>query len=221
MKDAVIVQQVYKYQVDDYRPMLELIRPVHKAYAEKWNMDYLTVIGPVKPEWSILDGGWAKLILIRDMLLKGYEYVFWIDADALIVDFETDLRTGCPDGLGAVEHTIAPGKHLNVGVMFVRNSDKVKTFFEEWISHYPGEKVFPWMEQGELHKMKSDPKWDGVVHQIDAKWNSCLAGGNQVSKPVIEGFHGMGLATERYQHMKTYMKMLAAGKTTKNLIYGE
>lgn len=203
MKDAIIITQCYKFPQNDFRPMMELARPVHQAYADKWGMDYLTVVGSVVPEWILEMGGWAKLELCRQMLVKGYQYVFWVDADALIVDINTDLRAGCPDGIGLVEHHgfRVPGPHLNVGVMLIRNSERVIKFFEEWITRYPGTDKFPWREQGEAHKMRQDPEWEGIVHEIHAKWNSCMDGGSHVEDAVIEAWHGMGSGVQRYAQM--------------------
>jgi hypothetical protein len=214
MRNAVLVQQAYKYMPDDFRPMLELARPRHQAYADKWDMDYLVVHGYVKPEWTdITMGGWAKIELVRTMLEIGYEYVFWVDADALIANIDIDLRGGCPDGLGMVEHSgpAVPGPHLNVGVMFFHNTDKVRAFVTEWMTHYPGLTVFPWREQGQANIMSQDPKWAGVVTKIDPKWNSCIAGNSQVDRPVIEAWHGMGNAKQRYEQMRAYLAVLEKG----------
>lgn len=217
MKDAVLVQQCYSfYHNDDYRPMLDLVRNRHQKYADKWHMDYLTVIGSVKPEWQAWNGGWAKVELVRKMLAQGYEYVFWVDADAMIVDLNVDLRNGCPDGIGMVKHDGpgTPGPHLNVGVMLIKNNLRVRALVDEWASRYPGTTEFPWYEQGEIHKMRNDPKWQDVIIEIPAKWNSCLAAANHVEDCVIEGWHGMGNGAMRYLQMSDFMRILEeSGKT--------
>jgi len=216
MRDAVLIQQVYNwFHNDDYRPMLELVKDRHQAYADKWQMDYLTVIGAVKPEWEAWHGGWAKVELIRQMLEKDYQYVCWVDADAMIVDLNTDLRTGCPTGIGMVKHdgTGTPGAHLNVGVILMQNSADVRAFVNEWASHYPGTTEFPWYEQGEIHKMRSEAKWAGAIEEIPAKWNSCLAAANHVEDAIIEGWHGMGNGSMRYLQMSQYLRILQEKET--------
>jgi hypothetical protein len=216
MNDAVIVQQVYRYfWGDDFAPMLDYMKPRHAEYAKKWNMDYLTVYGNVREDWTRNTGGWAKLQLVKDMLARGYEYVFWIDADCAICDMDTDLRTGAPDGIGMVEHNGpgTPGPHLNVGVMLIRNSDRVRAFMDDWIARYPGQPIFPWFEQGEVHKMKSDPKYAGIIHQIDNKWNSCTYAGTNVPNSAIQAWHGMGNAVQRLEFMKAFLIEKESGNT--------
>lgn len=214
--NAVIIQQVYTYfWGDSFAPLLDYVKPRHQAYAKKWDMDYLTVYGNVREDWPRNTGGWAKIQLIKDMLEKGYEYVFWIDADCAIADMDTDLRTGTPEGIGMVEHNGpgTPGPHLNVGVMLVKNSPKIQRFIDDWILRYPGEPVFPWFEQGEVYKMRQIEKYAGVIHQIGSKWNSCTFANTAVNDAVIQGWHGMGDAKKRLEFMKAYLSELESGKT--------
>lgn len=211
MNDMVIIQQAYKRHEwpaqAEYMPGLDLVAARHQAYATKWKIDYLVVRGEVRADFLPNCGGWAKLELVRQMLKKGYKYVAWIDVDAMIVDMNTDLREGCPEGLGMVLHTGpgAPGPHLNVGVMLMQNTERVRQFFDEWISRYPGTNEFPWYEQGEAHKMAHDPKWQDVVIRIDNKWNSCLYAQTYVENQVIAGWHGMGTPAQRVAQMRQYM----------------
>ena len=106
------------------------------------------------------------------------------------------------DGLGT------PGPHLNVGIMLMQNTPRVREFFDEWVTRYPGTTEFPWWEQGEAHKMRQDPKWAGVVIEIPAKWNSCIAAANHVEDAVIEAWHGMGNGAQRYEQMKAFLSLL-------------
>jgi hypothetical protein len=212
VNDGVIIQQAYNKHEwnDDYHPALELVRERHQAYADKWKFDYLVVFGEVRLDWEVSHGGWAKLELVRQMLAKGYKYVVWVDADAMIVDMNTDLREGCPEGLGMVVHNGAgtPGPHMNVGVMLMQNSERVRAFFDEWVTRYPGTTEFPWYEQGEAHKMAHDPKWAGVVIEIDKRWNSCVYAETHVNNAVIEGWHGMGTPAQRTEQMRTFLDLL-------------
>lgn len=209
MKNAVIIQQVYKYYWwDDFKPLIDFARPIHQAYADKWDMDYLTVVGNVREDWEAWHGGWAKVELIRQMLEKGYDFVFWVDADCLIVDDGVDLREGTPEGIGMVLHDGpgTPGPHLNVGIMLIKNSPRVREFINDWAARYPGTNDFPWFEQGEIHKMRQIEKYAGVIQQIDNKWNSCTHARTHVDDAVIEGWHGMGNGAERLALMVEFVK---------------
>ena len=210
--DAIIIQQAYNKHEwnDDYHPAIELVRERHQAYADKWKFDYLVVFGEVRLDWEVSHGGWAKLELVRQMLARGYRYVVWVDADAMIVDMNTDLRDGCPEGLGMVRHfgKGTPAPHLNVGVMLMQNSERVRAFFDEWVSRYPGTTEFPWYEQGEANKMSTDPLWSDVVKEIGMRWNSCLYAGTQCDNPVVAAWHGMGTPAQRIEQMRTALDAL-------------
>ena len=210
MNDGIIITQVYDFwNQESYKPMLDLVKPMHQAYAAKHRFDYMTVVGPVKKEWGPNTGGWAKIELIRQVLWTDkYKYICWIDADAAIINDEVDLRTGCPPGaIGMVQHNGpgTPGPHLNVGVILIGAEAKLKPLFEEWVSRYPGTTEFPWYEQGEIHKMRKDPKWAEMIKEIEPKWNSCLAGSNHTDEMVIEGWHGMGTGAQRFYQMNRFL----------------
>lgn len=212
MRDAVIIQHVYKRhewtENEPYHAALDLVYKRHLAYADKWNMDYLVVRGEVRVDFKPNNGGWAKLELVRMALADGYKFIIWIDADAMIVDMDTDLREGCPEGLGMVLHTGpgTPGPHLNVGVMLIQNTPRVRALVDEWLTRYPGTTEFPWYEQGEAHKLARDPKWQDVIIQIDSKWNSCIYAGTHVDNAIIEAWHGMGNGAMRLAQMRQFMK---------------
>ena len=66
-------------------------------------------------------------------LLERYEWVFWIDADALIVEFSRDIVDELPESafLGLVEHAYDGHRFPNTGVMIVRSSPVAREFWSE------------------------------------------------------------------------------------------
>lgn len=195
MNNAVLIQQAYPGK--GFEPMIELTRERNATYCKKWSMDYRVVIDAVNPEWQMEQGGWAKLLLIRDALNQGYEYVVWLDADAMIYDLDTDLRDGCPKGIGACYHRIPQLNHWNVGVMLMQNTSEVRDFIAEWIAQFPGAND-GWFEQGAFNRLGMKSK---VVHTLSDKWNATV-NVNMVPDAVILGFHGYGDAKQRYEAMK-------------------
>ena len=151
-------------------------------------------------------GSWAKVGMIQEYLAKGYKYVFWVDADAAIVDFETDLRDAVKDcEWGACVHDPAKSeylkglkidKHINIGVMYIKNTPGTKKFADLWRDSYPG--IARWAEQGSFNNLIKE--YPGIVSAIDDKWNATL-NVNMVDKPVVLGFHGLPYA-QRYSEMK-------------------
>lgn len=206
MNDALIIQQVFPGF--HYEQMIELTRERNKEYCNRHAFDYECLIGVSDPKYSDADqGAWPKVDMIRKALFKGYRYVVWLDADALIADMDTDLRDGCIDGIGACWMRVPqPGgmyNHWNVGVLFVQNSHKVREFLSDWLAEYPGE--YQWKEQGVFNKLAMKSK---VVQTISDRWNSTIVY-SEVPDAVILGFHGDGDANQRYRHMQETLEKLS------------
>jgi len=66
---------------------------------------------------------WNKIPVVR-RLLQEYDFVFWIDSDAIFVRFDEDIREEIrPDkDLYLVKHHINAQDVPNTGVLLVRNS---------------------------------------------------------------------------------------------------
>src|SRR5574341_1895440 len=193
LKNAVIIQQAY--QIGPFSDMLRLTYQRHAAYAWAHDMEYWPLSATLLPDkWP---GGWGKIWLMRLMLDQGYEHVFYIDTDAAIVDFETDLREALPEGklIGAVEH-YAPDwfpkydipRHYNIGVLFLRNDPLTVELLDDWVGRFPGHPR--WMEQGAFNEIVKEDRYRDVFHVMEAKWNATV-NVNPVDKPVIMGWHGV------------------------------
>jgi hypothetical protein len=198
MNNALIIQQV-NTDGGIFKDMLRLTFLRHSAYANAHKMDYSVKIGDIAPEQ--LRGAWHKIYLLRDALLAGYEYAFWIDADAAITGVDVDLRTAF-DGkdaniLACVHDAHGISKHLNVGVLFVRNTPETLDFMNDWINEYPGD--LQWMEQGSFNKLAE--QYPDLVASMDDKFNATVDV-NMVIDPVITGWHGLPVVT-RYDMMKS------------------
>lgn len=200
---TLLIQQVY--QGSEYVDLLSLTAPRHLNYARSFGMDYQVIYGNVCEELEMKMGGWAKLLLLRAALAAGYEYIVWVDADAVISDLHADLRDGCPKagGLGMTINT-QPYNHYNVGMIYARVCPALGKFMEEWISWYPGPQG--WHEQAVLNLLVRVPEYSRVVTPIDYRYNSCKAGGTHVDNAVVEAFHGEGAICNRLRLMQDYLK---------------
>lgn len=187
MNNAIIITQ--SFSSAEFHDCMRLTYQRHATYARAHNMDYWHILGDIEPDK--LRGGWGKVKLIQQALAQGYDYVFWIDADAVIVDMDTDLRTAFTGegSIGCCVHD-AHGipRHLNVGVTFVHNTPLSKEFVDEWLNDYPGD--LQWMEQGTFNKLYKVDKYAGLVFEMDNRFNS-TKDVNEAKAPVIAGFHGM------------------------------
>ena len=61
-----------------------------KVYAKKYGLD-IRLYNNIK---SNRPPAWNKILLIQKLLQdkKDYDFVFWIDSDALIINFDKDIR---------------------------------------------------------------------------------------------------------------------------------
>ena len=205
--NAVLIQHCWPDAgiLGNYLPLFELTEERNKAYCSKHNFDFLSVIGTVKPEYEDRkDGNWPKVELIRQALEKNYEYIIWLDPDALIYDDSADLRNGCPPGIGACWHRIPQLNHWNTGVLYMRNTQEVKDFVDEWLAAFPGD--LQWKEQGAFNKLAMTNK---VVETISDRWNATV-NYSMVPDAVVLGYHGNGDANLRLAMMQETLKKLEA-----------
>jgi len=205
MNNAVLIQQVWEgdFDIGDYSPLLELTRTRNEEYCKRHDFDFLAIVGTADLKYpDVRKGCWTKIELIQRAMEQGYEYIVWLDPDALIKDMDTDLRLGCIDGIGVCWHRIPQLNHWNTGVIYVRNSIEAKKFIDEWFATYPGE--HQWMEQGEFNKLAMKSK---VVQTISDRWNATI---NYTIVPdaVVLGFHGYGNAAHRLEAMRQTLERL-------------
>lgn len=206
MNNAILIQQVYPMETDSYLPMLELTKQRNRNYCARWQMDFQCLESASSIKYADpKEGAWAKVELIKMALEKGYKYIIWLDADAMIKDIDTDLRDGCIDGVGACWMRIPQLNHWNVGVLYVTNTPQVKQFIDAWLAEYPGIND-GWYEQGVFNRLGMKSK---VVQTVSDRWNATL-NYSMVPDAVVLGFHGYGKTQERFEAMQSTLKSLEA-----------
>lgn len=212
INDAVLIQQTYSNN-NNFGPtfvdMQRLTYPRMSAYCAAHNVDYWNIQGGMDFGMPGEAGAWAKVGLVKQAL-KDYEYVFWIDVDAAIVDFETDIRDAVKDlNIGACVHDPAKSdwlkknqidRHINVGVLYVRNTEISRLFFDKWFEAYPG--PTRWADQGAFNAMLEE--MPDAVTVIDDKWNATV-NVNMVEKPVVLAWHGVPMH-QRFLMMKDKLR---------------
>ena len=176
---------------DDYSKIGRLcVRSIEK-YAKKFghHVDFIKDISSDRhPVWN-------RILIVKKLFLKGYDFVFWIDSDALFVRYDEDICSELENGkdLYVVERHSHGGKHINFGVSVIRNSPWSNKLLdeiwskEEYLNHC-------WREQAALldlfgligflgseHRKKlgfsDEPSYPNEellkkVKILDLKWNS-------------------------------------------------
>ena len=157
--------------------------------------------------------GWIKIEAIRGILDGNFDFVFWIDVDAVIARLDVDVRIGAVDGaqlhmvwhgdhntsVQLRDHNFVP--HFNSGVILIRVTDWSRDFFRRvWDV---GELGHRWADQATiLHLLGYDnilalgserpdePSRLCVAHLDDA-WNA-IPGFSTTRDPIIHHYAGSG-----------------------------
>ncbi len=216
--DAVILQHVYNLD-QCFIDMARLTYQRHAAYANSHKMDYWHFIGDgVRKDLSIFRGGWIKVALIKQAIEAGYEHIFWIDADAAVMDFSADLRDALQTGaspagavIGAVIHDparseylrgLAVPRHYNVGVLYARSA--ALPLIDAWLSHFHDD-LGRWLEQGAFNALAQESPYQEQVARVDDRWNATI-NVNPDPKPVVLGWHGIFPNARRLGMMQAALK---------------
>jgi hypothetical protein len=176
-----------------------------RDYAKKYCMDFFE-----DADCKISPAIWTKLLLAKQKFLEGYEFVFWVDADAAIrrfdediraeVDHEHDLYFVFEEGF---RHLGPSPTRLNGGVFVWRNSPATFQFIDavmaqrEFMKH-------KWWDQSamiaalglwshfddEHHRPDRPTRFCKVLKRLPTKWN-CLMGCDANPAAIIRHFIAM------------------------------
>lgn len=181
-----------------YLQLLDMSRITFIDYAKKWDYDFVEV----KESWDeSRPYAWTKLLAIRDLLDK-YDFVFYVDSDALIlrddIDVATIAHTDFAWPVGPVNGRICP----SAGIMAIRSSESSKKLFD--LAYCQNDLIYNgWWEQAALMRILQyeDPRdherhWSEFnldklqigITELDSSWNSTIQ--EFASDPIIRHFAG-------------------------------
>lgn len=150
---------------------------------------------------------WSKVLLVRE-LLERYRTVFWVDADAAIVDPARDVTDELAPRafLGLVAHRYGGQQIPNCGVMVVRRSRAARRLLDRMWAR-AGRREHPWWENAALldllgYEIPDDPRlpdappvrlvrphrWLRRITFLDVAWNSIAA--HEAEAPRIRHYPG-------------------------------
>jgi hypothetical protein len=184
---------------DGFRGVAALAVPPMRHYALQHKMDFAEHVNVrcSRP------ASWSKIDLAIEKFAEGYEYIFWVDADAVICRFDEDIRrlmTTEADIYFALEEVRPDKRRLNAGVWVLRNTPLTRAFLKDvrekdiYIHH-------KWWEQAAiisvlgLKSMFDDAEHDedvpspyiGRVQWLPKRWN-CFAGLDRMVDPIVRHF---------------------------------
>ncbi len=168
-----------------------------RAYARLHNLDARFPGGIV----SDRPAPWWKILVIKRLFAEQYDYVAWIDADALFVDYRKSIADVITDGkeMYLVRHRIESRDVPNTGVWIMRNSEWSSRFLDavwakqEYLHHQWWENAAVIDALGYQGLLSADCS-DEINHEtlekvcwLGVAWNS-LPGICESDRPIIKHY---------------------------------
>jgi hypothetical protein len=112
----------------EHSELLDVSAETFGLFADRYGYDLVLHHKVLEPDRH---PAWSKVCVILDALSR-YDLVFWVDADAAIVDASRDVADELKPRslLGMVEHEYEGQRIPNCGVMVVRRSRTTRRLFE-------------------------------------------------------------------------------------------
>ena len=129
---------------------------INKTYAQKHNYDYF-----IGNQYAIkVPPYWAKIFLLADAIKLGYEYVMWIDSDAVVDHKKMDLKveeywfqvtdqmTKKDTNIFMIYSPDPPvwNSPFMAGVFVLKNTVLTKQFLQEWIDIWENQAKNYWKQ---------------------------------------------------------------------------
>ncbi len=198
---------VTAYQGDDFAKLAALTLPRMEAFAARHGHELVVH----KLDGSGFTNSWMKIPAIISALRSGFDFVLWLDIDALILRTDRDILEDVQPGIDLLVSWHGPETarldgipfppHYNAGVYLIRRSDWSLDFFTRLLAMH-GQVTHPWLEQAALHMLLgyNEPLGNGPnlpnqadrahVRHLDPIWNS-IPGVAMAPDPVIHHFAGV------------------------------
>lgn len=174
---------------------------INKLYANKHNYDFIVERCPLKEDlnkkymWNVnkeYSFSWSKAPLIKKHLIN-YDYIFFIDSDAIFVDHEQTIdsfidknftnETCLLFGTDCVTKNVCYNKNkLNTGTFIAKNTDKTFEILNKWIQAPKTKLCYEWKykhprEQECLNLIKNKYNYNEInivyydkLNGIDGSW---------------------------------------------------
>lgn len=164
---------------------------------------------------------WNKIPIIRSLFDEGYEFVFWIDADAVITDYGQDIGNAIrhEKDLYAVRVAYEGGVIPSMGIILIRNSPWSRALLaamwekSEYTHHHLWENMAfcditglagPLSEDilrllpRAVRVKKPDPAYMEKIEWLPENWNWVWPGKHIAGRPVIKHYPATPMHVRRY-----------------------
>jgi hypothetical protein len=188
-----------------FRSIAEVTVPRMRALADSHDYHFRAI----KRDDCSRRGGWIKIEPICAALAENFDFVFWIDTDALILRHDIDVRTAAVEGadLHMTWHGADTSRldgppfspHYNSGVVLIRANDWSRDFFTRvW---NVGQLLHIWADQAAIYHLlgydallslgvdRPDEPSRSHIAKLDTAWNA-IPGVGMAADPIIHHYAG-------------------------------
>jgi galactosyl transferase GMA12/MNN10 family len=201
---------------DDFRGMIEDHAARHQSYCERHGYEYKAVFGDTIHEDQTA-GGWFRIQAVLDAMESGdHDFIFWIDADAFVVDGNADMRLAVPEWafIGMCVHPVPWGAepvHFQTGCFYMRTCDEAIAFLRE-VLRQRGElagRDIPVTDQCVMNALlfQQGAHWQRGLCVLQNLWNWTV-GCTEIGPCVVAAFHGRYIPRVRRQFMRIWAEEL-------------
>lgn len=157
---------------DKMRQSGELSIAINRRYAETRGYDFFV-------QRESMDASktphWTKLLMLKELLKRGHDLIFYIDCDAIVTDFSVSVESVA----GGSERPLTMGNENrdifnerrgeNTGVMVIMNDARVPEFIDDCMLIYDKCRNSCVFEQEAVGKMLETPKWSGLWNRVPCR----------------------------------------------------
>lgn len=144
----------------EYQKSVALGTLTKESYCKKHGYDYFCgteILDPTRPI------SWSKILYLLDIMEKNpqYEWLFWSDADSLIMDSGRRLEDFIDENFNFILSEELD--RFNAGHFFIKNCDWSRNFFRQIYTHT--ECIHhPWFEQlAAIYEILQNPEWGSQI----------------------------------------------------------
>lgn len=183
MKKAIL-----HFATPDYGSFAAISLASKKLFAKKYGYDVIAFDQIEDPSRA---ASWSKIPIIHKTLSSGYDVVWWVDADAVMLAGADPLAAPFIGDIGIAEisqsYTSEVGLHMNFGsVIFKNTANTLEALQRIWDN--PNPQTNPhWWEQAAFHELIAQDPNAVELNMYPAGWINCIS--SEKINPTTAVYH--------------------------------
>lgn len=175
----ILILSAHTIEIDDYAKLTVINK---QEYADKHGYDYINLTSGFD---SDRHPSWSKTLFIKQYL-SDYDYVFWMDSDALFMRYDIKLESFINGNekydliFENEDWNTTEYKTFNAGVFFTKNTpfsfDFLDKVYEPQYLNVIDRINGAWWEQGAMWEIVNNEKYDNILYIPNRPFNAVIVG---------------------------------------------